>query len=469
MISDATWRRASTIFLALLATAIVWQFHDQNWWPPDDGAYAHIAERLLRGEVLNGSIYDIHLGLVHFVNAAAFKLFGATMVALRYPLALFTVLQCVIVMWLLKDQEWLTALAGGIAMATLTFVQFLNPTANWYALFATIVLISAVIGIPRDAVPRYYVLGALVMTVIMFRQLTGAIVAIGLVTYLLAEGKHRGSYAKPRLAQAVLVLCALALAFYLFKNASPLSILLFGIWPLGLIVLAVRNCVISDRTTVRLIGEMALGAGLAIAPLVGYHLVNGSLVGWIDDTVLSAFRLVSLPFFDRASYVHLPMVAVMQLAGGLKWLAILNGFFWIALLVAPPMLGWIALRRSLGLGERVPPLAHMAVFFALVSVHYEIPIYLFYTTALTLCGLLSVSGEWSKRAQLMAGATVLLIAGVGLWSHAGQPLTRGMGGIAAGERMAVDNDAINFRVGLRVAPAEKAFYEWLVPLIRKNR
>ena len=65
---DATLHRLSAVFLTILAILMVWQFHDQNWWAPDDGAYAHIAERLLKGEVLNGSIYDIHFGLVHFIH-----------------------------------------------------------------------------------------------------------------------------------------------------------------------------------------------------------------------------------------------------------------------------------------------------------------------------------------------------------------------------------------------------------------
>ncbi|MBT5459654.1 MAG: hypothetical protein HOK82_23910, partial [Rhodospirillaceae bacterium] len=97
MDSETTMHRLSAVLIALLATAMVWQFHDQTWWGPDEGAYAHIAERMLKGEVLNGSIYDLHLGLVHFIHAAAFKIFGTSMVGLRYPLALLTVIQCLLV------------------------------------------------------------------------------------------------------------------------------------------------------------------------------------------------------------------------------------------------------------------------------------------------------------------------------------------------------------------------------------
>ncbi|MBT5050646.1 MAG: hypothetical protein HOM58_19240, partial [Rhodospirillaceae bacterium] len=467
MDSETTMHRLSAVLIALLATAMVWQFHDQTWWGPDEGAYAHIAERMLKGEVLNGSIYDLHLGLVHFIHAAAFKIFGTSMVGLRYPLALLTVIQCLLVLWLFRNQGWMVAMAGGISMVALTFVQFLNPSANWYALFATVLLVAVTAWMPREARWRFAVLGALVMTVFMLRQLTGAFVAIGLITYLLTEEEHRSAFSKPVLGRAILALCAVILGVYLFKNASFFSILMFGVWPIALIVTASGNCVMSDRAVIRMAGHMMLGALMALAPLVIYHLSHGSLMTWIDDTLLTAFRLVSLPFIDKASYLHLPLVFAGLSAEGLGPRSIVNGLFWMSLLMAPPILGWITVKQSLN-STGAPVLAHMAVFFGLVSVHYEIAVYLFYSVALVQCGLLALSAAWSKRAQVTMACTTLLIAAVGLWSHAGQPLTRGLIGQVAGERTSVSKNAMDHRVGLRVAQKEQDFYQWLVPLIEKN-
>jgi len=467
MNNDVTLHRLSAIILAILATMMVWQFHDQNWWAPDDGAYAHIAERLLKGEVLNGSIFDIHLGLVHFIHAAAFKLFGTSLVGLRYPLAVMTVLQCLIVFFLFWDRDWTTALAGGIAMAALTFVQFLNPSANWYALFATICLIAATAWIPREAAFRYWVLGGLVMVVIMLRQLTGAFVGIGLIAYLLCEHTTRSVYSKPILARALLALCGLALGFYLYRAASSLAFLMFGVWPLALIAAAWFNCVMSDRAVARMMGQLILGAAVAIAPLLLYHCYHGSLTTWFDDTVMAAFRLVSLPFIHRSTYAALPVVGIL-VSKGFDVGAIVNEIFWSLLLLAPIVLGAITVTRSLASGTSAPLVAHMAVFFSVVSAHYEIPIYLLYSTALTLCGLLSLTDGWSKRAQAYMAGCVLVLAGIGLWFHAGQPYTRGLAGIATGRIAALDKSDMAYRVGLRVPPTDRAFYEWLVPLIGEN-
>jgi hypothetical protein len=467
MTPEATLHRLSGVFLAILATMMVWQFHDQNWWAPDDGAYAHIADRLLKGEVLNGSIYDIHFGLAHFVHAATFKLFGSSIVGLRYPLALMTVLQSLLVFWLFRDRGWMTALAGGIAMAALTFVQFLNPSANWYALFATVCLIAATICIPREAAFRYATLGGLMMVVIMFGQLTGSLVAIGLVTYLLCEDNSRSSYNRPILGRAVLALCGLSLAYYLFRTASPLTILLFGIWPVALIATCWFNCVMSDRVVARMVAQLIFGAAVAIAPLLLYHTYHGSLFTWFDDTVFTAFRLVSRAAVDHESYAALPLVA-MLMAEGFDTATLINGIFWSALLLAPVGLGVITVARTLANGGPAPLIAHMAVFFAVVSAHYEIAIYLFYSSAMTLCGLLALTDGWHKRAQGGVAVSVLLLAGVGLWSHAGQSLTRGLPNIATGQPAPIDSQVMEFRVGLRVPPADRAFYEWLVPLIQKN-
>ena len=102
-------RRLSTVFLAVFSMSVVWYFHDRTWWAPDEGAYAHIAERLLDGEVLNGTVSDFHVGLFHFLHAAVFKMFSVTMVVLRYPLMLFTVLQSLLILWLLRDRDWFCA------------------------------------------------------------------------------------------------------------------------------------------------------------------------------------------------------------------------------------------------------------------------------------------------------------------------------------------------------------------------
>src|SRR5205085_1475649 len=51
-------------------------FHNRFWWPPDEGVYAHIAERVLKGETLNSDVEEIHTGYLNLLHSAVFGVFG---------------------------------------------------------------------------------------------------------------------------------------------------------------------------------------------------------------------------------------------------------------------------------------------------------------------------------------------------------------------------------------------------------
>jgi hypothetical protein len=51
----------------LVAVIIYLNFYDSFWYPPDEGVYAHVAERVLNGERLNTHIHKI---MVHVSVAA---------------------------------------------------------------------------------------------------------------------------------------------------------------------------------------------------------------------------------------------------------------------------------------------------------------------------------------------------------------------------------------------------------------
>src|SRR5215213_9060066 len=91
-----------TVAVFLINGALLWHFHDRYWYPTDDGLYAHIAERLLNGEVLGRDIQDVHPGTIHFLHAAAMQMFGVDMVSLRYPLLGVGLMQSLFVYLLLR-------------------------------------------------------------------------------------------------------------------------------------------------------------------------------------------------------------------------------------------------------------------------------------------------------------------------------------------------------------------------------
>ena len=73
-------------FVVTWTAAVLGYYHDRFWWPPDEGLYAHVADRVARGEVLNRDVQNIHPGYHALANALWLVLFGDDLVSLRYPL-----------------------------------------------------------------------------------------------------------------------------------------------------------------------------------------------------------------------------------------------------------------------------------------------------------------------------------------------------------------------------------------------
>ena len=77
-------KRAPAAAVAMLATVfLLGTYYDRFWYPPDEGNYAHVAQRVLAGETLNLQVQDVHPGYINFVNAAALGVFGIDLVSLR--------------------------------------------------------------------------------------------------------------------------------------------------------------------------------------------------------------------------------------------------------------------------------------------------------------------------------------------------------------------------------------------------
>jgi hypothetical protein len=457
--AEGSWQVWLAFALAMLAAAaILVYFHDRFWWPPDDGAYAYVAERILAGDVLNRDVQDVHAGYVNFANAAALALFGMDLVSLRYPLALLTLLQCALLFGLFAPLGAIRAGVAAVAMASLSFVQFLNPTAHWYCLFLFMALLAALVWLRPGALLRLELVGFLLVALLLFRQLTGVLVAIGVLGWLLAERSGTPRRGRPIVARLLVAVMFLGLGAYLATKSDPLGFVLFGVWPMGLLVWLWRRAAIGDGEALRMLGKLALGGVVAFLPLLAYHLAHGSLASWFQDVVLAAGGFTELEFFDRPSYGYFLVGGLRQLLAFESVSLALNGIFWLTL----PLLGalqgaamWFSLWRSHDRALR--PLPFLAVFYPLVSTHYQIAIYLFYGTAVSLAGLLWLAAPAKPAWRLASLLLALLLSAIGLYWQAGQPLTRGAEGILRGERVLSVRSSLE-RASLWITPEDEAFY-----------
>jgi hypothetical protein len=184
-----------------------------------------------------------------------------------------------------------------------------------------------------------------------------------------------------------------------------------------------------------MLSQLALGGAVAAFPLVAYHFAHGSFTAWIDDTVFTSLEHVTLPFFDRASFLILPATGMVYVFQPTDAAAFANGLYWVVLSFLPAVNGILVVRWMRRRQFDGPILPLMAAFYSLVTLYLPIAIYLYYTIGLTLAAVLWFVGSASRRRYVpyVATATAALVV-IGVWFHAAQSPFRRQIDVARGER-----------------------------------
>jgi hypothetical protein len=463
-------KRALAGVVAMLATAwLLFSFYDSFWYPPDEGNYAHVAQRILDGETLNLQVQDVHPGYITFVNAAALGLFGPDLVSLRYPLVLMGLLQAAVLFLVFPRHDPWRAAVAAIALTSLGAIQFLNPTAHWHCLALVILLVAALGPVPHTG-RQLVAIGILIGTIALFRQLTGLLAGIGAFAFLLWQAGERGTRGHDALAgRAIATAMAATLVLYLVFATDISGIVLFGFWPLALLALLAVRPHAPNREVVRIAGTVGAGIGLAALPLVAYHVWHGSLQAWARDVGPAAVALTRLEFFDRSNFGALVFHALRQAATGGTAAPLLNGLYWATLPLVAAINGFILLRLiRRDQAEAVAPLPIIAVFYAVVSVHFQIPVYLYYTAGLSIASLLWLAPRLSPVAARATIVIALTLAATGVYFHAGQPASRDIAAVLRGERVPSARATALDHSSLRVDLEEGRRYSALVDIIRRE-
>lgn len=462
--------RITLLVTAIVNVALLIYFHNRYWYPTDDGFYAHLAERLLNGEVLARDVQDIHPGLIHLVNVMAMRLFGVEMVAMRYPLVLASFAQSLMVMALLRRKGVLIAAAASIATTSLGTLQFFDPTPNWYCLALAIALAGWLTTSPQHRAGALLATGLILGTLTMFRQLSGIWAAMAVVTLTLFETARRQGTGGAVVSRAILAIMLVALLWYVIVSpeTEPGGLILMAIWPAALLIFAISRVRASDAAAVRALGWILAGALCAAAPMLIYHAAHGSSAALFRDTVLAGFYETQMPFFGQGWYGLLPIAALYQTLSSFDAVKIANGLYWIALPLLSLANGVMLLHRL----RREPfematfALPIVAAFYALVSLYLEGPLYLYYSAALSLLGVVWQIGKPARSRPVAAG--LLFIAVVAVTCHAAQPRTRTSIEILEGRRTAQFSAPVASleRVGLRIGAEDEMRYARIVKVVR---
>lgn len=447
----------------LLSLLLLLYFHGRFWFPRDDGYYAHIADRILNGELLHRDVQALHPGGVYYLNALAMSIFGRSFISLRYPLIGAGLIQVLLVFLILRPKGLAVAATAGLLCTAVTIVQFFSPTPHWYCLpiaFAVVLLLTP--G-NRDLRWRIEAIGFLLVTMFWFRQLTAVFVAIGALSYLLLEARGP-AVTKSLLGRGVVLLMAAAVALYLWSKTDIVGWLLFGYGPLLLLAFTALRLDVDDRQAMILARRLLAGGALAALPVLFYHFLSGSFEAWFKDVFLDAIALGEFEYQKTQRYGPFIVISLTNLIKFRDPVAVLNAAYWIVMLAAPAALGFSVLTRMAPREfsrARVAPLPFLGAFYGLVAVHYQDPAYLYFAAAPVFAGLLWNAAGWRKTSIVAA----LALATVAIYFHAGQPISRSYADLLSGKRYELVSSSIPALDGLYVTPSDEETYGTLIDIV----
>ncbi|HEX3184617.1 MAG TPA: hypothetical protein VHQ94_07465 [Pyrinomonadaceae bacterium] len=458
------------LVVSLFNAVVLIHFHDRFWWPPDEGVYAHTAERMLNGEVLNKDVEEIHTGYTHFIHMASFAAFGTRLVSMRYPLIAAGFLQSLLMLLIFAPRNLMIAVAAAVCATAFGVIQFLNPQPSWYCLlFMT--GIAFVLTRMRAWKWTIQLVGFLIGLIFFFRQITGVFAAMGVLLYLLTERKEESSGQRTWMARGLIALMLVGTVGYLLRASNGSGWILIGIWPVFLLGESVlRPAKTSNKTSVEIVAKLAIGFVVSALPIVVYHIAHRSLNTFFDDTVLRALDIQQLPYLKLANFLAQQRYAARTLVQFRSFHEAINGFFWLVLPLSTVVTGALVVKRfaKSRSSADVGPLPVLAVFYALVALFQQIPIYFFYMLPMTTGALFWLFLNGKKRAVLIFATVALVFSSIAIYYQAAQPVTRSLAGIIRGERVALVPATSIKRAGLWVEPESLKIYTALIGAIQLN-
>lgn len=444
------------LFVLGVQSALFGFFIDHHMAPEDEGFFAYVAERLHSGELLGKDIHQHHPGLGHMINQFAFKLFGVDLLSLRYPLLLASLLATAAVFVFLWPLGMSATFVGSLGFNALGVLQFLDPSPNWYGLFVFVA--AGFLACSVNDSRRPVLLGILVGLATLIRQPTGAILGVASVWVLSQEGESKGRSAV--VARVGQIFSLAVLVYYLLQvHIDLFSIGLVAIWPLGLVVGALRRPAPSNARALRLFGLLALGIGIGVLPVVIHQIHQRNLAAWWEDVWIRSRLLSKFDFRSGSSFLSLYRVAWLQAPYIDGPVAFFNTLYWVLLPTLFPAMGgllWWRLKKNRDFDPTVPGLA---CFYSTICLLHHTLIYLYFVMGFVAVGLLLVA-----KARRWSIAWVGFLSLVAIGSHAGQPYTRPPAQLFSGKRIALVEAALP-RCHLKVAHWEAELYQNLLKRI----
>ena len=299
-----------TLFISVLLVSALYLaiYLKRGWIPHDEGALAQSAERALQGELPHRDFDEIYTGLLSYVNAAGFRLFGTKLVSMRYMLYLF------FLAWLPSVYYIARRFVSPVAASAVTLLAVAWSVPNypaampsWYNLFCATFAVAALLRYIQIRARVWLFVAGLCGGISFLFKLSGLYLIVGILLFLLFRDQFAPVtgpadrraiwFYRSFLALAVLIFEAFLFAV-IQKMLAAVTFLYFLVpgLALGGTVLwhaCARNTPRSGRFKILLgeIGVFALGIAVPVAIFLIPYALSGSVAQFFHGVfVLPAKR-----------------------------------------------------------------------------------------------------------------------------------------------------------------------------------
>jgi hypothetical protein len=327
----------------------------EGFIPADDPVLAHAAERVLQGQRPHVDFHDVYTGALPYLNAAAFKLFGITLLAPRIML-LVCFVPTVAEVWFIASKMVRPATASLVTLLAVVWSVPLypSPIGSWYNLYFAIAATAALFAyIERGKLGWIFVAGISAGLSILFKIAGLYLLAAGVLFLLFDEqssdavGEERRPLIVPILSSAALLVFCGLLVLLIRSHPGAAEYYNFVLPGTALSAFLIRREWRSPHSQGRLLGiarrlvPFLGGTCLVVALFLFPYLAAGQLGLFLHDMSKAAsVRILSTYRQSLNPIVAVVSLSIFELIAVDLWLRTRNARV-IALLVCSFACAWI--------------------------------------------------------------------------------------------------------------------------------
>lgn len=317
-----SWRYRTVVWGVLVgAVAVVVYAFDGGWLPHDDGYLAWSAERVLNGETPHVDYDEIYTGGLSYLNAASFRVWGPSLLALRYSLlGLFVAFVLCIFAICRRGTSPLVAAATTAIVVCLGPLLTPTPMPTLYNLYLGVMALYCFVRFVEKQAVWWLALAGFLTGLSLLVKVSGLYVLMGIAIAVVAVTPRLTAY--DRVVRRTALIGAGASATLLIASGMTLSRLVAILLPIYLMIWVVARTDAWPEVktpSVAALSALSLGFLVPVISYAGYFAARGHLADLLAGVTQMITAVAGQLHFDTK-----PLATLLVPAGLMVIVALLS-------------------------------------------------------------------------------------------------------------------------------------------------